>query len=660
MQITIAKSAGFCFGVERAVGMAFNEAKNKGGEGKKAIYTYGPIIHNDIVTEELEEDGVHIFKENETAADAEEGATIILRSHGVSKSVVEDFENSGKNITLIDATCPFVTKIHNIIRDESHKGNGVIIIGDPAHPEIEGSAGWCENEPIFINCEEDINKAVENGTLNRERKYVLVAQTTFNNRKFKELVALIEKLEYNIYVVNTICNATLKRQTECAELAKNSDAMIVIGDKKSSNSRKLFEIAQKECPNTFFIQKLGDLDLSLFKSFRSVGITAGASTPNNIIKEVYIGMSEMNDKEFEEALNETFKTIRTGEVVDGKVISVKPDEVVVNIGYKADGIITKNEFGTASQNADLTQLVHEGDEIKAKVLKLNDGDGQVVLSTKRLQAERVSKVLEDAFANKTVLKSKVTEVLTGGLIAIVDETKVFVPASLVSDTYEKDLSKYQDQEIEFVITEFNPKRRRIIGDRKQLVAAKKAEQAKELFGRINVGDIVKGEVKNITDFGVFVDLGGADGLLHISEMSWGRIEAPKKVFKVGDELEVMIKDIKGDRIALTLKFPDKNPWNNAEEKYAVGKQVTGKVARMADFGAFVELEPGIDALLHVSQISKNHIEKPADVLKVGDEVTAEVVNFDAENKRISISVKALTADEAPAEDAPAEETPSEN
>jgi ribosomal protein S1 len=347
-------------------------------------------------------------------------------------------------------------------------------------------------------------------------------------------------------------------------------------------------------------------------------------------------------------------------VVDGKVISVKPDEVVVNIGYKADGIITKNEFGTASQNADLTQLVHEGDEIKAKVLKLNDGDGQVVLSTKRLQAERVSKVLEDAFANKTVLKAKVTEVLTGGLIAIVDETKVFVPASLVSDTYEKDLSKYQDQEIEFVITEFNPKRRRIIGDRKQLVAAKKAEQAKELFGRINVGDIVKGEVKNITDFGVFVDLGGADGLLHISEMSWGRIEAPKKVFKVGDELEVMIKDIKGDRIALTLKFPDKNPWNNAEEKYAVGKQVTGKVARMADFGAFVELEPGIDALLHVSQISKNHIEKPADVLKVGDEVTAEVVNFDAENKRISISVKALTADEAPAEDAPAEETPSEN
>ena len=350
-------------------------------------------------------------------------------------------------------------------------------------------------------------------------------------------------------------------------------------------------------------------------------------------------MAEMS---FEQMLEESFKTIRTGEVVEGTVIGVKEDEIILNIGYKADGILTRNEY-TNESNVDLTQIVSVGDTMEVKVLKVNDGEGQVLLTYKRLAAERGNKRLEEAFNNQEVLTAKVSQVLDGGLSVVIDEARVFIPASLVSDSYEKDLTKYADQEIEFVITEFNPRRRRIIGDRKQLLVAKKAELQKELFARIHVGDVVEGTVKNVTDFGAFIDLGGADGLLHISEMSWGRVENPKKVFKVGEVLTVLIKDINGDKIALSLKFEDQNPWLTAADKYAVGNIVTGKVARMTDFGAFVELEPGVDALLHVSQISREHVEKPSDVLRAGQEITAKVVDFNGEDRKISLSMKVLEA-----------------
>ena len=365
-------------------------------------------------------------------------------------------------------------------------------------------------------------------------------------------------------------------------------------------------------------------------------------------------MSEMS---FEQMLEESFKTIRNGEVVEGTVIDVKPDEIILNIGYKSDGIITRNEY-TNEPNVDLTTVVKTGDSMEAKVVKVNDGEGQVLLSYKRLAAEKGSKRLEEAFENQEVLTAKVSQVLAGGVCVIVDETRVFIPASLVSDTYEKDLSKFKDQEIEFVITEFDPKKRRIIGNRKTLLVAKKAELQKELFAKINVGDVVEGTVKNVTDFGAFIDLGGVDGLLHISEMSWGRVESPKKVFTVGQTVRVFIKSISDTKIALSMKFEDENPWNGANEKYAVGNIVTGKVARMTDFGAFVELAPGVDALLHVSQISHDHVEKPADVLKIGQEVEAKIVDFNEEDKKISLSIKALT--EAPAkEEEPSEEATEE-
>ena len=348
-------------------------------------------------------------------------------------------------------------------------------------------------------------------------------------------------------------------------------------------------------------------------------------------------MSEMS---FEQMLEESLKTIRNGEVVEGTVIDVKPDEIILNIGYKSDGIITRNEY-TNDNNVDLTTVVSVGDTMEAKVLKVNDGEGQVLLTYKRLAAEKGSERLKEAFENGEVLTGTVSQVLDGGLSVVLDETRIFIPASLVSDTYERDLGKYKDQEIQFVLTEFNPRRRRIIGDRKQLLVAEKERKQKELLEKINVGDVIEGTVKNITDFGAFIDLGGADGLLHISEMSWGRVDNPKKIYKVGDTVKVFIKDIKDTKIALSVKFPEENPWNNAAEKYAAGNVVTGKVARMTDFGAFVELAPGVDALLHVSQISRDHVEKPADVLSIGQEIEAKIVDFDEADRKISLSMKAL-------------------
>ncbi len=362
-------------------------------------------------------------------------------------------------------------------------------------------------------------------------------------------------------------------------------------------------------------------------------------------------MSEiMSGQSFEEMLGESVKTVRNGEVVEGTVIDVKENEIILNIGCKADGIITKNEYSN-DQSIDLTEVVHVGDTMSAKVLKVNDGEGQVILTYKRLAAEKGNKRLEEAFKNEEVLKAPVTQVLDGGLCVVVDEARVFIPASLVSDTYERDLTKYADQEIEFIITEFNPRRRRIIGNRKQLLLAERAEKQKELMARIAPGDVVEGVVKNVTDFGVFIDLGGADGLLHISEMSWGRVDNPRKLFQAGDEVKVLIKDIKGEKIALSLKFEDQNPWLTAADKYAIGSVIKGRVARMTDFGAFVELEPGVDALLHVSQISKEHVDKPSDVLKIGQEVETKVVDFNGEDRKISLSIKALQADMMRAEEA---------
>ena len=653
MTVRVAESAGFCFGIERAVKTVYEQL-----ETGRQVYTFGPITHNENVCDELQKKGVKILQDPSDIKNIRD-SVIIIRSHGVTAEIYNLLKASeaDNNNRIIDATCTFVKKIHRTVEEKSLSGDEVIIIGDAAHPEVIGICGWCHTGVSVIGSAGEAEKfiPIEN------KKYVLVAQTTFNLNKFQQIVEILTKKLYDVNVVNSICNATEKRQRETLELAKASDAMIVIGGKHSSNTCKLVEISEKECKNTYHIQTPVDLDLNLFKSIRCVGITAGASTPKYIIKEVQEIMSE--EMNFDAMLDESMKTIHNGEVVEGKVIYVKEDEIALDIGYKADGIITRSEY-TNTPNIDLRTVVKEGDVIQAKILKVNDGEGQVSLTYKRLAAERGSEKLAKAFETQEILKAKVTEVLGGGICVVYDETRVFIPASLVSDTYEKNLDKYKDQEIEFVVTEFQPKKRRIIGDRKQILVSRKSEAMKKLFETIKVGDVIEGTVKNITDFGAFIELGGADGLLHISEMSWGRIENPKKVFKVGDTVRAFIKDIQGTKVALSMKFPDQNPWADAEEKFAIGNVVTGKVARMTEFGAFVELYPGVDALLHVSQISRERIEKPADVLKVGQEVTAKIVDFNLDEKKISLSVKALLpkeekaedAAEAPAEDAPAETT----
>ncbi len=628
MKVRLAKTAGFCFGVKRAVEEVYKVA------GQEHVYTYGPIIHNEQVVADLEKKGVkviHSFEELSALPDHE--GTVVIRSHGVGKQVYDLLQE--KDIRIVDATCPFVLKIHRLVHEAGDQNTPVIIVGDPKHPEVIGIQKWCQQDPIVI----DSLEMAQDLSLKPGQKYCLVAQTTFNYKKFKDIVEIFKEKGYDIGVCNTICNATEERQSEAAALAKEVDAMIVIGGRNSSNTQKLYDISSKECKRTYYIQTLVDLDLTMLESVGSVGITAGASTPNNIIKEVHDSMAEENFGELLEASFKEKNNVRPGAVVEGTVISVKEDEIVLNIGYKADGVITRQQY-TNQPNVDLTKEVEVGQTMNAKVVKINDGEGQVLLTYKALAVDKSNEKLEAAYENKEVITGTVSEVRDGGLIVTVDESRVFIPASLVSDQYERDLTKYANQEIQFVITEYAPQKRRIIGDRKQLLVAEREEKKKALFERIKVGDTVEGVVKNLTDFGAFIDLGGADGLLHISEMSWGRVENPKKVFKVGDTVKVLIKDIQGEKIALSLKFADQNPWLHAEEKYAVGNIVTGKVARMTDFGAFVELEPGVDALLHVSQISLEHIEKPSSVLSVGQEVTAKVVDFNLESHKISLSIKA--------------------
>ncbi len=635
MKVILAKTAGFCFGVKRAVEKAYEVS------GKENVYTYGPIIHNEQVVKDLEKKGVKVIGSiKELNALPNGKGTVVIRSHGVGKSVYDVLDKKG--IELVDATCPFVLKIHRLVYEAGNRNQPVIITGNPEHPEVEGIREWCQSEPIVIDSIEHAKEV----SLDTNTKYCLVSQTTFNYKKFIEIVEIFQKKGYDIEVCNTICNATEERQSEAAALAKKVDAMIVIGGRNSSNTQKLYDISSKECERTYYIQTLVDLDLTMLESVGSVGITAGASTPNNIIKEVHDSMAE--EQNFEEMLEESFKeknNVRNGAVVEGTVISVKEDEIVLNIGYKADGIITRSEY-TNQQGVDLTKEVSVGQQMTVKVLKVNDGEGQVLLTYKRLAVDKSNEKLEAAYESKEIVSGTVSEVRDGGLIVNFEESRVFIPASLVSDQYEKNLDKYANQELQFIITEYNPHKRRIIGDRKQLLIAEREKKKKELLEKIKVDDVVEGVVKNLTDFGAFIDLGGADGLLHISEMSWGRVENPKKVFKVGDKVTVLIKDIQGEKIALSLKFNDQNPWLKADEKYAVGNVVTGKVARMTDFGAFVELEPGVDALLHVSQIAQEHIEKPSSVLSIGQEITAKVVDFKLEEHKISLSIKALMKEES--------------
>lgn len=651
--IRVAESAGFCFGVKRAIEMAYEAI---GVEPK--LYSYGQLIHNKTVTDNLASKGLEIVE----SLDGLTEGTLLIRSHGVGKALYDEAE--AKGLKILDGTCPFVKKIHDIVHDKLAEGMGIIIVGDGTHPEVIGINGWCENAAVILEDEE----AAKTKEISEKEKYAVVVQTTFRQAKFDKILEILQDRGVNMEVHNTICSATEKRQTEAEELSKTVDKMIVIGGKNSSNTQKLVEICAKNCGNTVHIETICDLVLNNFGKDDKIGITAGASTPPAIIKEVVVTMSEAlenavqnlggsEEATFEQMLEESLVTLHTGDVVKGTAIQVVNEEVSVNLGFKSDGIIARGEF-SSDPTVIPSKTVQPGDEIEVFVVRVNDGDGNVMLSRKRIEAQKGIEEIEAAYNDKAVVTGTVTNVVKGGLIAVVNGVNVFIPSSQVSNRFIEDLSVFNGQELEFNIIEVDRVKRRFIGGRKALVEQEIAAKRAALFETIQAGSRVNGTVSRLTDFGAFVDLGGVDGLIHISEMSWGRISNPKEVLKEGQEVEVFVLDVDKEKgkISLSLKDADKNPWKLAAEKYAVGSIVEGKVVRMVPFGAFVELEPGVDGLVHISQIANKHVVKPEDELKVGEIINVKVLEVNPEQKKISLSKRQA---DAPVEEAPAEEAATE-
>ncbi len=643
MEIITAKSAGFCFGVNRAIEACYNEIE-KGGR----IVTYGPLIHNKNVNKDLENKGV----KSVDTLDGCEGATVIIRSHGVGKAVYDELER--RNIHYVDGTCPFVKKIHNIVRKKRDEGYEIIIIGDGKHPEVIGINGWCDNSAITVDNVDDAQKLI----LDDEKKYAVVVQTTFRESKYYDILKILKEKSKKITEENTICSATEERQTEAVKISQNVDKMLVIGDKGSSNTQKLYEICRKNCRNTYYIETIEDLVLNNCKFNDKIGITAGASTPPAIIKEVITTMSEMDgvkntmegeELTFEQMLNDSFVTLHTGDVVKGTVISTAGEEVSVNLGYKSDGIIPRGEFSSDASVVP-SKVVQPGDEIEVFVVRVNDGDGNVLLSKKKVESQKGMEEIEKAFEEKATVTGKVVKIVKGGLIAVANGIQVFIPSSQVAGRFVEDLSVYDGTELTFNIIELDRAKHRIIGGRKALLAKEAEEKKAAVFATLEAGKKVTGTVSRITDFGAFVDLGGVDGLIHISEMSWGRISNPKEVLSEGDTVEVVVLDVDKEKskISLSLKDVTPNPWTMAAEKYVVGSVVEGKVVRMVPFGAFIELEPGVDGLVHISQIANKRVEKPEDELKIGETIKVKVIDVNAEQKKISLSKKEA---EAPVEEA---------
>lgn len=651
--IRVAESAGFCFGVKRAIEMAYEAI---GVEPK--LYSYGQLIHNKTVTDDLASKGLEIVENLDGLTEG----TLLIRSHGVGKALYDEAE--AKGLKILDGTCPFVKKIHNIVHEKLANGMGIIIVGDGTHPEVIGINGWCENTAVILEDEE----AAKTKEIPEKDRYAVVVQTTFRQAKFDKILEILQDRGVNMEIHNTICSATEKRQTEAEELSKTVDKMIVIGGKNSSNTQKLVEICAKNCGNTVHIETICDLVLNNFGKDDKIGITAGASTPPAIIKEVVVTMSEAlenavqnlggsEEATFEQMLEESLVTLHTGDVVKGTVIQVVNEEVSVNLGFKSDGIIARGEF-SSDPTVIPSKTVQPGDEIEVFVVRVNDGDGNVMLSRKRIEAQKGIEEIEAAYNEKTVVTGTVTSVVKGGLIAVVNGVNVFIPSSQVSNRFIEDLSVFNGQELEFNIIEVDRVKRRFIGGRKALVEQEIAAKRAALFETIQAGSRVNGTVSRLTDFGAFVDLGGVDGLIHISEMSWGRISNPKEVLKEGQEVEVFVLDVDKEKgkISLSLKDADKNPWKLAAEKYAVGSIVEGKVVRMVPFGVFVELEPGVDGLVHISQIANKHVVKPEDELKVGEVINVKVLEVNPEQKKISLSKRQA---DAPVEEAPAEEAATE-
>ncbi|MCL2360503.1 MAG: bifunctional 4-hydroxy-3-methylbut-2-enyl diphosphate reductase/30S ribosomal protein S1 [Defluviitaleaceae bacterium] len=658
MKITVAKTAGFCAGVAQAVNTVYEELE-KNPTAKLA--TLGQLVHNSNLTDDLATKGVRIINDLDEIKDE----TIIIRAHGITKETEAELKR--RNIPYIDRTCPCVKAVHR----RAAEGQQLIILGEATHPEVIGTASYGKDVIIAKNEDELLPQ------LNQDEKYTLVAQTTFDTESFTRITASLDGLDIEIH--NTICNATSIRQKEAAELAADSDTMIVIGDKGSANTQALYEISRNICSKTIFIASVHDLLLQYLKPGDKIGVTAGASTPPALTKEAVQLMSEFANavpeetkdeittpemvtetpvtepqaqtqpqpagQSFEEMLDESFKPLHSGRIVKGTVIRVTPTEVTVDLGYKSDGIITRQEF-TDDPTVELTEATKPGDEFDVFIIRVNDGDGNILASKKKLDNQQNIKLLEAALEEKTVVTGKITDVIKGGLLANIHGCRVFVPSSQVSNRFVEDLTQFKGQEMRLHMLEIDRSKRRYVAGRKELAAQEAREIRSEMYAKLEEGQRLEGTVSRIVDFGAFVDIGGIDGLIHVSEMAWKRVRKVTDVLAVGDKVTVTVISVDKDKnkISLSLKDISNDPWNGIAEKYPVGSIVDGQVVRLATFGAFVSLEDGIDGLVHISQIANRHIAKADEVLKVGQVIQVKITSVDQEAHRINLSKREADLD----------------
>ncbi|WP_294854119.1 bifunctional 4-hydroxy-3-methylbut-2-enyl diphosphate reductase/30S ribosomal protein S1 [uncultured Oscillibacter sp.] len=639
MKVLLAQSAGFCYGVERAV-----ELTKKAAAESDCCVMLGDLIHNAHVVAELEALGVRKIAGPE---DAPEGATVVLRSHGERREMVEELTERG--LRCVSAACPNVLRIQTLVGQAEEDGRQVIIIGERNHPEIQGIASYCRH-PLIFGGPEELAAWFAEDPVRRDLPITVAAQTTCIRELFETSIKILKKQCTNAKIFDTICNATRKRQSEAAEIAGRVDAMVVVGDPRSANTKHLTEICIERCPHVLQIEGADELSPDFFNGCSVAGLTAGASTPAGIIKEVYATMSEeiknveSGEESFEELLNQSFKTLNTGEKVTGIVTAVGPTEVQVDVGAKQAAYIKASELSD-DPNAKPEELLKVGDEIEAYIVRVNDIEGYAELSKKRLDTVKVWENIEQAVEDKTVMEGVVTEVNKGGVVVSVKGVRVFVPASQSGMPRGADLETMVKSKAQLRITEVNRARRRVVGSIRSVADEARRAAQDEVWNSIEVGKRYTGTVKSMTAYGVFVDIGGVDGMVHISELSWSRIKTPSEVCKVGDAMEVYVISFDAEKRKISLGVKDRgvNPWEDFMSKYRVGDVATVRIVKLMTFGAFAEVVPGVDGLIHISQIADRRIEKPGDVLSEGQEVDAEIIAVDEEKKKISLSIRSLLA-----------------
>ncbi len=656
--VRLAESAGFCFGVDKAVSTVYRLLD----EGKR-VCTLGPIIHNPQVVDDLTARGVTIVN---SPAEVPPDAVLVIRSHGVAAEVYDDAH--ARELTVCDATCPFVAKIHRIVREESEAGRTVLIAGNATHPEVIGIRGHCVGESYVFSNSEELEELLSNSTIVFSKPVSIVAQTTFHAEVWKKCVKISKKYCTNLSVFDTICSATAKRQQEAAALSRECDKMVIVGGRQSSNTAKLRDVCAENAP-TILIETADELSREQFCGVRSVGITAGASTPADIIKEVLSTMSEIVNNEemqaqettavksldemtFEELMESSLENMNSNDRVRGIVVSIAPNEVQVEVvGRKQTGYVPADEL-SADPNANPSDIVKIGDELELLIMRTNDQEGTIMLSKKRIDAQKGWDTVVAASESGEVLDGVVTDVIKGGVLAVTNGVRVFIPASQASASRMEDLTPLLKQEVKFRIIEVNQSRRRAVGSVRSVARDARREQEAAFWAQAEVGQKYTGTVKSLTSYGAFVDLGGVDGMVHISELSWSRVKHPSDVVSVGDTVEVYIRDLDTEKkkISLGYRKAEDNPWEIFKNNYPIGSVVTAKIVGMTTFGAFAQIIPGIDGLIHISQIANRRIEKPQDELKNGQEVTVKITNVDYDAKRISLSIRALLEDAAPAEE----------